>query len=583
MDFIDTATPSDLYDLICLVGTGSFGHVWKGISRTAVLKATQETIALEAGQTVALKIVPAVDKDTVFKLMQEISWLAKCSSPYITSFYTAHMKENDLWICMEYCNVGSLAKVLQYENAGLREPVIAAILYQIVCALEYLHKSLLLHRDIKCDNVLLNSSGAAKLADLGVAHQLQGSWDTCSVATGTPYWMAPELIAGKEYCFPVDVWSLGVTVIEMADTKPPLFEYLPQQALFLISKEDHRPLISNAAAYSPLLHDFVAKCCAHKPSDRLSAVQLGAHKFLSGMENRNGALEEFVAELDMGKNLKSMGSSENNSQSSSLWLTTDYGNAGGADLRTNDYETHCELFPLCEGCFYVPEDEPWCEDFTLDYNFDKSVLTQSSISEAEEPIPVPPAGKSIPNTVESLFQLMRHPTRGVPLGSRYHRFRRFKDVFLGADAVLWIQNQCLTDHNAAVVVAQELLRRQFIINVVDQSTLFRDSRNALYVFSQPLTRPGAPPDIAATAHIMVPSLLRLRARTFDNVGFLGRTYRDCFLGTDVIDLIMNEVRVDDRQNATDVARYLLSNGYFAPVLPCKRIEFEANNLYKSVL
>ena len=92
MEFVDEATPGELYELIYLVGRGSFGQVWKAVSKTAVGKPHRDTVAVEAGETVALKVVPAVAKDTVYKLMQEISWLAQCSSPFITSFYAAHMK-----------------------------------------------------------------------------------------------------------------------------------------------------------------------------------------------------------------------------------------------------------------------------------------------------------------------------------------------------------------------------------------------------------------------------------------------------------------------------------------------------------
>lgn len=128
--------PADLYDLVCLVGTGSFGHVWKGVLRSN-------------GDTVALKIVPAVDKDTFFKLMQEIQLLSSCRSPYITTFHGAHMKGNDLWISMEYCNVGSIAHVMSRSGQGLVEDVIKAVLLQLVQGLVYLHAKRLIHRDVK--------------------------------------------------------------------------------------------------------------------------------------------------------------------------------------------------------------------------------------------------------------------------------------------------------------------------------------------------------------------------------------------------------------------------------------------------
>lgn len=168
-----------------------------------MVRANSTSVAIEAGQTVAIKIVPAVDPETVDRLMREISMLSACSSPYIVSFYVAHKKESDLWICMEYCNAGSVARLLKTQGVGLSEALLSAVLQQVVGAVVYLHQSLLLHRDIKgisffpflffshafchsADNILLMSTGAAKLADLGVAHKLASPLDTCSTTTGTP-------------------------------------------------------------------------------------------------------------------------------------------------------------------------------------------------------------------------------------------------------------------------------------------------------------------------------------------------------------------------------------------------------------
>jgi hypothetical protein len=187
---------------------------------------------------------------------------------------------------------------------------------------------------------------------------------------------------------------------------------------------------------------------------------------------------------------------------------------------------------------------------------------------------------SIPTTVESLFSLMRSKEDGLLLGSHYYRFRRFKDAFLGSEAVTWIMKQCKTNRSDAVVVAQELLRRGFIQNLIDQSTMFHDSKNSIYSYTQKTFR-AEPQNITLTALNLIPSLNRLRARKFENVGFLGRTYADCFLGTDVIDLIMNEVRVDDRRDAVSIAQSLLGTENVVPVLTHqRRVEFDEFALYK---
>lgn len=128
--------PADLFELVSLIGTGNFGHVWKGVVRAT-------------GEAVAIKIVPAVDKDTFFTLMREIQLLASCRSPYVTAMSGAHMIGTDLWICLELCNVGSLADALAAERRGLSEPVLVAVLEQLVKGLAYLHSKLLVHRDVK--------------------------------------------------------------------------------------------------------------------------------------------------------------------------------------------------------------------------------------------------------------------------------------------------------------------------------------------------------------------------------------------------------------------------------------------------
>ncbi len=143
---------------------------------------------------------------------------------------------------------------------------------------------------------MLTSTGDAKFADLGVAHQLQAVWDTCkgaasssqcsttltvhAVVAGTPYWMAPELISGEDYGTQVDIWSLGITIIELADKRPPLFEFLPLQALFLISKPEHVPTFADPTAFSSLLLDFLDKCVMRDANKRHSAAQLAVHPLL---------------------------------------------------------------------------------------------------------------------------------------------------------------------------------------------------------------------------------------------------------------------------------------------------------------
>lgn len=584
---------------------------------------------------------------------------------------------------MEYCNVGSLARVLQTLGTGLPEPLIAAVLYNVVQALAYLHEHLILHRDVKADNILLTSTGEAKVADLGVAYLLSSPNDTCCGVCGTPYWMAPELVMGSDYGSPVDIWSLGITCIEMADTRPPLFEYLPLQALFLISKPDHEPSVANPALWSPFFLDFISRCACFTPSQRYTAQQLLQHPFLNEAASRIPQLASFASEHVGTRTRRGTDTSHSPDSVSrhSSWSVEPIGPDGGL---------HCEVFPQCEGCFFVPEKEPWSEEFlapaasstvpTLtigDASEISESVTESVSSSMSRPrsgnwsrgmmlrlAQSPLASAGVPLTVQSLVRMMRNPETGLAVGSRYHRFRRFKDAFAGSDCVSWIMKQCAgTTRPEAVVVAQELLRRHFILNAVDQSTLFRDSKNAIYIFapnpptsssrhssnilpmaavsvqsaassssgsslssnatssSSPMTSSvtlsatssslpssisssslvsasasgsnvlassvsssavsSSPSlDVAAALVSLVPALSRIRTRTFENVGFLGRTYQNCFLGADVMDLILNEIReVRDRAEGAVIASALLSQGHIESVLPCKHVHFDEASLF----
>lgn len=308
------------------------------------------------------------------------------------------------------------------------------------------------------------------------------------------------------------------------------------------------------------------------------------------------------------------------------------------DGRSADLEMACSFFPQCEDCFFVPERDPWTEDFSINFveegnespkqvrhgtmslkqartsyaSMSVSGMSSSMGSSTSNPLSTSTSSAQttgVPHTVESLSKMMRRPDTGVPLGSRYHRFRRFKDAFFGSDAVAWIMKQCGLTRNEAVMVAQELLRRQVFINVVDQSTLFHDSKNAIYSFlsgppptalntsgisgsflSLNQSSGGAPTNVIFTSpreiancvRTLLPALSKLRARTFENVGFLGRTYNNCFLGTDVLDLILNEVQLRNRSDVRLVAEKLLRDGFIRPVLPSVTSEplFEEHGLFK---
>lgn len=209
-------------------------------------------------------------------LFNEVVIMRDYHHPNIVEMYDSYLVEDELWVVMEYLEGGALTDIV--TNVRMSEEQIATVSKMCLKALAYLHSQGVIHRDIKSDSILLAADGNVKLSDFGFCAQVSSELPKRKSLVGTPYWMSPEVISRLPYGPEVDIWSLGIMLIEMVDGEPPFFNEPPLQAMRRI-RDMPPPKLKNQKV-SPQLQGFLYKMLVRDPAQRTSAAELLHHPFL---------------------------------------------------------------------------------------------------------------------------------------------------------------------------------------------------------------------------------------------------------------------------------------------------------------
>ncbi|XP_075959064.1 mitogen-activated protein kinase kinase kinase kinase 4-like isoform X4 [Anarhichas minor] len=285
LDSIDLASlrdPAGIFELVEVVGNGTYGQVYKGRH-------------VKTGQLAAIKVMEVTEEEEE-EIKLEINMLKSYSHHRnIATYYGAFIKkgpagqDHQLWLVMEYCGAGSVTDLVKKTKGNcLKEDWIAYICREVLRGLSHLHAHHVIHRDIKGQNVLLTENAEVKLVDFGVSAQLDKTIGRRNTFIGTPYWMAPEVIACDEnpeatYDYRSDLWSLGITALEMAEGAPPLCDMHPMRALFLIPRNPPPKLKSKK--WSKRFLSFVDSSLVKNHLHRPTTDALLRHAFIRDLVN----------------------------------------------------------------------------------------------------------------------------------------------------------------------------------------------------------------------------------------------------------------------------------------------------------
>jgi serine/threonine protein kinase len=251
------------------IGSGGFGVIWK------ILHIPSNKVL--AGKLINPSLVGIKSRKAI---EAEIELMRDVDSLYTVKYFGSAKYDGSIMVLMEYCRRGSLRDVLDSREQPLTEDQISIVIQDLLKGLQLLQtRHRIIHRDVKASNILLSDESGIKITDFGVSRRFTGSGTTTMTIVGTPYWMAPEVISGLSYSFPADIWSVGITAVELAEGAPPYVELPPARAMVEIAVQGF-PGYRYPDQHSPDFADFVRHCVEYDPNRRWTIAKLLGHPFV---------------------------------------------------------------------------------------------------------------------------------------------------------------------------------------------------------------------------------------------------------------------------------------------------------------